>query len=324
MVAYENIISKGGYMKKFFTQKINILILSLICMALWGSAFPSVKIGYDLLNIETADIFSKIYFAGLRFFLAGIMIFLLHRIIYKKRAKIRKEDIKYIALFGLIQTTIQYFFFYIGIANTTGIKSAILQSGSTFFTVIVSHFLYDDDKLNFGRILSLILGFAGVIFVNLGKDFDLNFKLIGEGFLLFTAIMATIGTIYGKSLGGRNINPFASSGGQMLLGSLPLILVGKVGMGGRSLGFTWQSILILFYLAFVSTTAFTIWYLLVQYNPPGEVSVYRLFIPVFGAIFSVLLLPGEVFTKNILIGLLLVIGGIVVLNIDSRKKVKLE
>ncbi len=67
-------------------------------------------------------------------------------------------------------------------ANTSGIKSAIIQSSSTFFTVIAAHFIYAEDRLDFNRVLSLILGFGGVILVNLGKDMNLSFKFIGEGF----------------------------------------------------------------------------------------------------------------------------------------------
>ena len=248
------------------------------------------------------------------------MVFLIHRLIYKKRLPIRKEDLKYIATLGLIQTTIQYFFFYIGVANTSGIKSSILQSGSTFFTVIIAHFIYKEDRLNFNRILSLILGFSGVIVVNLGKDFDLNFKLIGEGFLLISAILSTIATIYAKNISNRKISPFASSGGQMLLGSIILLIVGKIGMGGESLNFTAKSFSLLLYSSFISTTAFTLWYMLLQYNSPGEISLYRLFIPIFGAILSVITLPGESFTINILLGLILVVAGILVLNLDKRKE----
>lgn len=309
-------------MEELFTKKRNILIISLICMALWGSAFPTIKIGYELLDIETTDIFSKIYFAGLRFFIAGLMVFIIHRIIYKKRVPIKKEDIKYIAILGLIQTTIQYFFFYIGVANTSGIKSSILQSGSTFFTVIAAHFIYKEDRLNFNRILSLVLGFAGVVVVNLGKDFDLNFKLIGEGFLLISAILSTIATIYAKNISSKNISPFASSGGQMLIGSIILLIVGKIGMGGDTLPFNLKSFSLLLYSSFISTTAFTLWYMLLQYNSPGKISIYRLFIPIFGAILSVITLAGESFTINIFLGLALVVMGILVLNLDSRKKVK--
>ena len=305
-------------MKNFFTKKHNILIIALICTALWGSAFPVVKIGYELLEIQTQDIYSKIYFAGLRFCIASIMVFTIQKIILKEKIHVEKSHIKPIILLGLLQTSLQYFFFYIGVANTSGIKSAIIQSSSTFFTVIAAHFIYAEDRLDFNRVLSLILGFGGVILVNLGKDMNLSFKFIGEGFLLIAALLSTVATLYVKTI-SNNINPFLISGGQMFSGSLLLLLIGKIGMAGSKLNFSLNSILLIIYAAFISAVAFSLWYMLLKYNPAGKISIYRLFIPVFGSIFSVLFVKGENFTINLLVGLILVILGIITLNMNNRK-----
>ncbi|NLW41447.1 MAG: DMT family transporter [Tissierellia bacterium] len=305
-------------MERFFTKKVNIIIISLICMALWGSAFPVVKIGYELFEIEAADIFGKIYFAGLRFFIASIMVFIIHRIIFKKNPVLKSHHIKPIIILGLLQTSLQYFFFYIGVANTSGIKSAILQSGSTFFVVIMAHFLFEEDRLDLKRSLSLLLGFAGVVIINLGKDFDLNFKITGEGFLLMSSLLSALATIYVKSM-PRDISPFLSSGGQMLTGSLLLLLVGKIGLRGGSINFNPASVSLLLYAAFISAAAFTLWYMVLRYNSPGKVSIYRLFIPIFGSIFSVLLIEGEYFTINLVLGLLAVVLGIGILNKEDKK-----
>lgn len=309
-------------MENFFSKDKNVFIISLICMALWGSAFPVVKTGYEMLQIESADIFGKLYFAGLRFFIASIMVYLIYLILHKKNYSVHRSYIKPIIILGILQTSLQYFFFYIGIANTSGIKSAILQSGSTFFTVIAAHFIYKEDKLNTHKIISLILGFAGVIVVNLSKDFDLNFKFMGEGFLILAGLLSATATLYAKNISNkiRGISPFLLSGGQMFSGSLILLIIGKAGLQGKGINFTASSFLLLLYAAFISTAAFTLWYMILRYNPAGKVSIYRLFIPIFGAIFSILFVKGEHFTINLILGLILVVLGIVVLNIGDRKR----
>lgn len=64
-------------MKKETMQKTAVVwFLAMICCLLWGSAFPCVKIGYDLFRIEASDTASQIVFAGNRFFLAGILALL--------------------------------------------------------------------------------------------------------------------------------------------------------------------------------------------------------------------------------------------------------
>src|SRR5699024_9327453 len=305
------------HMEKTFTKKRNILIISLICTALWGSAFPALKISYERLALEITDIYSRIYLAGIRFFLASVLVFLYGKFIFKVDISVRKESIKPIILLGLLQTSLQYFFFYIGIANTTGIKSAIIQASSTFFVVIAAHFLYSDDKINKRKIISLILGFVGVLVVNMNKGFDLNFEFIGEGFLLISALVSAIATIYVKDISGR-INSILLTGGQMFSGSLLLLLVGKIGMKGSNLIFDGLSLMLLLYTAFLSATAFVLWYILLKYNKAGEVSIYRLFIPIFGSILSAIFIKNEAFTLNIVIGLILVILGIFVLNLKRE------
>lgn len=303
-------------MEETFTKKRNVLIISLICTLLWGSAFPVIKISYERLQIPAEDIFSKIYFAGMRFFIASILVFLAAKFLIKIELELKKDYIKPIVTLGLLQTTLQYFFFYIGIANTSGIKSAIFQSSGIFFTVIAAHFIYKNDKLNFRKILSLILGLGGILITNIGKGFDLSFTVLGEGFLLASAIVSTIATFYVKAV-SKDIDTVLLTGGQMLSGSLILLIVGKVGLKGGSLAFDGVSFLLLVYAAFISAAAFLLWYMLLKFNKAGELSIYRLFIPVFGATLSAIFLKGESFTANLIISLILVISGIVVLNLGN-------
>lgn len=308
-------------MEKFFTTKVNVVLISILCTILWGSAFPFIKISYEKLMIAPADIFSKVYFAGLRFFIASILVFLAAKIIFKIKIKIKRDQIKPLIILGALQTSLQYFFFYIGLANTTGIKGAILQSSSTFFTVIAAHLLYSDDRLDKRKAFSLILGLSGILLINFGKGFDLNFHLLGEGFLLFSALANTFASILVKSV-SKKINPFILTGGQMFTGSIFLLLVGRIGMKGQSLAFNGTSFAILIYLSFVSATAFILWYTLLKYNKLGEISIYRLFIPVFGATLSALFVKGEYFTLKLIGGLILVVIGMFVLNIEDKDPLK--
>ena len=42
-------------------------ILACFCCLLWGSAFPCIKLGYQLFAIQSSDTASQILFAGIRF-----------------------------------------------------------------------------------------------------------------------------------------------------------------------------------------------------------------------------------------------------------------
>ena len=73
-----HLTQEGKFMKSNILQKTPIAaLLALFCSALWGSAFPCVKIGYDLFGIDKASTPSIILFAGVRFFIAGIMVIII-------------------------------------------------------------------------------------------------------------------------------------------------------------------------------------------------------------------------------------------------------
>ena len=65
--------------KKLFTNKLSAGLIASFCAILWGSAFPALKISYKVINILPEATFNKIYFAGLRFFIAAILLFILDK-----------------------------------------------------------------------------------------------------------------------------------------------------------------------------------------------------------------------------------------------------
>ena len=66
------------------TRWYAILPSTMLCCLLWGSAFPSIKIGYKIFGIDSSDNMSQLLFAGIRFTLAGLMVIISGSIIQKK------------------------------------------------------------------------------------------------------------------------------------------------------------------------------------------------------------------------------------------------
>lgn len=292
-----------------------IALLALLCCALWGSAFPCIKIGYEWFDIQGAG--SQILFAGWRFFLAGVMTFLFFSIKEKKPLTVQKRNIPAVIGQGFQQTTVQYFFFYLGLANTTATKGSVISAANVFFSVIIAHFIVKGEKITLKKAIGYIIGFAGVVAVNLTPEgFGSSFTLAGEGCVLLCAVAYGASNVTTKIISKRE-RPEAITAYQLMIGGSILIIIGYAA-GGSMGAFTVKSALLLFYMSLLSMVAFTIWATLLKYNSVGKVTPYGFAVPVFGTALSAVFLGEAVFTWNNLVGLALVSVGILWVNVEFR------
>lgn len=84
-------------------------------------------------------------------------------------------------------------------------------------------------------------------------------------------------------------NPVTLSGYQFFIGGIVLTIVGLL-FGGRITHISVQAVMLLIYLALVSSIAYTLWGILLKYNPVGKVAVFGFMNPIFGVILSAWLL----------------------------------
>ncbi|NLY60854.1 MAG: DMT family transporter [Clostridiales bacterium] len=306
--------------KQMFTNPYILMALALISCFLWGSAFPSIKVGYSLLSIGAGDTYEKMVFAGYRFFLSS-MIILAFCLLTGRSLKLQKKaHMPRVAFLGLLQTTIQYTFFYIGLSNTSGTLGSILSASSTFFTVIIAHFFYKTDRLTFRRLAGVILGFAGVVIANMrGGGVQGGFSITGEGFVIISSLVGAMAGIYTKKI-SKDISPFAISGYQLFIGSIILIFIGFIG-GGNNIAVTSKSFMLLLYLAFISAAAFTLWTILLKYNGVGRVSIYKFTIPLFGTLLSHIFLQEKFLGFYVITAAILVSLGILLINSAPKSKI---
>lgn len=293
----------------FFSRGRVVALLALATCLLWGSAFPGIKYGYMLFSVQPEDVPTQILFAGCRFALAGLLV-----LIFASLARGGKiylfspRQWSQIVLLGLTMTTTQYVFFYIGLAHTSGVKASIVNASSTFFSVVLAHFLYPSDRLRPNTVFGCALGFTGVVAVNWGGSLDGGFSFMGEGFLVISCFCMAVAGIYGKGL-SQSINPMLMTGWQLSIGGLALIVPGFI-LGGRLSGFTLASSALLAYLALLSATAFVLYSQLLKYNPVSRITIFNFTIPLFGAVLSAIFLNERLLEWKYLLALILVCGGI--------------
>lgn len=303
-------------MLEIFKEKKTAILFTLFAMLLWGSAVPTIKTTYAEMNVSSSDTGAQILIAGIRFFLAGLLGFVYYLIVNKNRVNKKTIDWKYIIILSLIQTFVQYLIYYIGMINTSGIKASIIQAMNSFIVVILSAIMLPSEKINRTTILAIVLGTFGIVIANGGfGNIGTGFTLLGEGFILIATTFNALSAVYVRKY-GANQNEFFVTAAQFVIGSIPLIIIGLM-MNKTKLVFTPLAIILLIYGAFISATAYVIWNTVLKYHPAGEMGMYKLFIPIFGSILSVLIL-NESFTINLLIGLILAIFGSLILNVNKK------
>ena len=305
---------------KVFTTPIIIVLGALLCCALWGSATPFIKMGYKVMfDGGKPDVSSTILFAGIRFAAAGFITILLYSIARRKVLYPKRENYGKVAIIAAFQTVIQYFFFYVGLANTSGAKGTIISGSSSFFAIFISSLIFKQEKLTVKKVVACVVGFAGIIAVNLnGLDFSMNFT--GDAFVLFSAMSLAFSSVLIKIF-SRSEDPVVISGYQFMLGGTVMIIVGLIA-GGRIDTFNLKGAAILVYLSFLSAIAYALWGMLLKFNPVSKVTIFSFMTPVFGVLLTKIMLPEESTVKlvNLLISLVLVCLGVFMLNYVKQTK----
>ncbi|MEE1251019.1 MAG: DMT family transporter [Lachnospiraceae bacterium] len=307
--------------RTFLTNPFVVCLLAMVCCGLWGSAFPCIKIGYQMFRIAADDTASQILFAGYRFMLAGVFTIIIGSVFGRKFLLPQRASMGKILKLCMLQTVLQYLFFYIGLAHTTGVKASIIEAVNVFVAIFVASIFFHQEKLTTRKLIGCVIGFCGVILINLtGTGIETSMSLIGEGFIFFSTVAYAFSSVCLKHY-SKAENPVVLSGYQFLLGGFIMSICGGI-MGGHVREFYGKSIAMLFYLAFISAVAYTLWGILLKYNPISKVAVYGFMNPVFGVILSAVLLPGEneeLGMKSI-VALILVCAGIYVVNYVSPKQ----
>lgn len=305
--------------KNILTKTWIVAALACVCCILWGSAIPTIKTGYRLLQVDTADTASQIVFAGIRFALAGLLVLLFASVKERKLMVPDRSTLKYAVPVCLAQTVGQYFFFYIGVAHTSGVKGGIITGLGNFIAILLACLIFRNEKMTGRKLLGCVLGFAGVVIINLmGNSLDMGFTLTGEGFVLLAQLAYGMSTVL-INIFSKKVSPVILSGTQFFIGGILLFVIGRC-MGGHLDHIPAMGAVLILYLALVSAVAYTLWSVLLTYNDVSKVAIFGFVNPLCSVILSALVL-GEVkqaFNAGSLIALVLVCVGIYVVNCKTK------
>jgi drug/metabolite transporter (DMT)-like permease len=325
-----SVMNNPSASSSIFQRPAWVALLAFLAAFSWGWAFPLVKLGFAEFGIAQDMTASKMLFAGLRFGLAGVIILLIALLTgrsfsFKTDHRDGSADpcrkttvisrtvptILFLLLFALLNTTLHYAAFYIGLSYSQGARAAILNSMSVFTLVILACIFFKSDKMTYRKLLGCVIGFTGILTLNVGGKQSGAFTLLGDGLIILNALCGAFAGLLTRGVNKR-IDVFVGTGYSLAVGGA-LLIIPSLLMGATLPHVSLWGLCILALLIGISTIGFTLYNKLLTCNPIGKVAIWNSLIPVVGALTSCLCL-GETFYPKYIFAAGLATLGIYIIN----------
>ena len=297
-------------------SSVKTILLSLVVMALWGSLFPCIKIGYQAFSIIGTDIPSILMFAGTRFTVCGVVIC---AIALCKKDRIQTPKIKTIGMFlfiGLFSIILHYAFLYIGISSTDSSKTALIKQLGSLIYVCFAFLFFKSETFSAYKIVGAIVGFLGIIAINFNAK-GISFSL-GDILIILASICTVASGILTKKIATNN-SPFWITGISQLSGGIVLTLVAFI-MGADMLTFNWYSLGVFAYICTASMIGYVLWNYILRTSDLSNMFIIKFAEPLFACVFGAILLKENIFQWQYLIAFVLISAGIILGNKTKKER----
>ena len=291
------------------------IILSLIVMALWGSLFPMVKVGYNAFNISANSIPDILMFASVRFILSGLVVSLFALIKKEKMEAPKGKSVLNIFIVGLFSIVLHYAFTYIGLSVTDGSKTALIKQLGSLIYICFAFLFFKEEKFSAFKIIGAVVGFAGIIAINYSVE-GVSFTS-GDIIIIGASVCTVISSVIAKKCTEGN-SPFWITGISQLTGGIVLLLAAVI-MGAGMPAFNLRSIGALAYICTASISAYTLWYYIMKSCDLSKLFIIKFAEPLFACVFGAIILGENIFKIQYLLAFVLISLGIILGNKSEAK-----
>ena len=292
-------------------SKIRIYGGVLLAMIFWSFSFIWFKIANETFRPITI-VFIRLVFS--------IILLSSYLAVKKKFVRIRKEDRKLFIMFAVFEP----FFYFLG--ESFGLTYVSATVGSVIISTIpvvatIGAWIIFRERLKIINYAGIVLSFIGILIFVLNKNGSLSFNIKGLS-LLALAVFSASGYNLTLSLLVRKYSPVFIVTVQNTIGAilfLPVFLLTDL-KTFISTPFTFNSFIPIIELSvFASCGAFILFAYSVRNMGITKANVFTNFIPIFTAFFSFLLLGDKLTVMNT-IGMIVVICGLIMSQINGQKK----
>lgn len=299
--------------KTSILKKARDLLIPLTVMALWGSLFPFIKIGYNAFGIDGNNIPDILMFAAFRFTVCGGLVCIFSAAKKEKLAPPKAKSIALIVAMGFFAIVLHYAFTYIGLSFIDASKTALIKQLGALLYVCFAFLFIKSEKFSIAKIIGAIVGFGGIIAINFGSG-GISFDL-GSILILLASVCSVISSVM-SAVSVKDSSPFWVTGISQLTGGVILLIAGFV-MGGKIPHFDTRSTLVFAYICAASIVAYTLWYYCQRTVSLSKLFIIKFAEPLFACVFGAVLLGEDIFKLQYLLAFLLISAGII---LGSKEK----
>ena len=278
-----------------------------ILSAIWGSAFIAIKISLE--NFAPASV------ASYRLISASLFLLVFY-FIGKYKTSLSKYDLAMLVFVGIVGNFLPFYLISWSEQHIQSSTAGILMGVGPILTLILSHFFTKDDKFTISKLISICIGFVGVLFIfEIDTFFNINssnsIQLLSKFLIILAALGYMISNIVAyntlKHIDSFSITFFATLFGA--LASIPFLVISEFNQPSY---FTLNSILPILYLGlFPTALAFQLRYHITKTSGPVFLSYVAYLIPIFALIWGFVLLSEDIKVSSS-IGICLILLGVFV------------
>ena len=288
------------------TDYIFLTVLALI----WASAFFNIKIAtYS---------YGPVTIAFLRIFLGAIPVVVL---CFFKKIKIEafSKDWYWFAAIGIINLVIPFFLIAYGVQKVQSNLAAILMASTPLSATILAHFFTENEKINFIKVLCVLIGFSGIVFL-FSDDILINENNIFSALLILggSTFYVIGGLLTLKVSNKKNENVTASI---LIWATIFLMPITAYVEQPWNLNPRLDSTISLIYLGIFSTgIAWLMRFRILKNNGLVFQAQVAYLIPIFGIVLGYIFL-NEIITSKVIVAVAAVVLGIYFVRRSIRKKI---
>jgi len=282
------------------------IAVMLVIAMVWGSNMAFVK-------LAIRDI-APLFMAAIRSLVAAVCLY-----IWMKARGLALFPSKIIIFHGVVAGLlfgIEFGFIFVGLKYTLASRGYVILYVAPFVAALGAHFFLIDDRFNLWKAFGLILAFGGLVVLFLKNLGTFSFEALpGDILFLIAGTLWGATTVYIKKYLAQRADPLQILFYQLFF-SAPLLFFLSLTLEHPVVsGFSFLTGFSLFYQCIiVAFLSYLVWFILVSRYPVSLLHAFSFFTPVFGVIFSGILILGEAISPNLIVALVLVSLGMVLVN----------